>query len=85
MMQIFSKHTELERVVLFGSRAKPGSDVDILLQGPKVDFSTIASIHGDFEDSTLPYFFDVLDENTLSSDELKEHIRQYGVEIYQRP
>lgn len=86
LQNVFSKYPEIESVVLFGSRAmnthKHGSDVDLLLRGKKIDFGTVANVHGDLADTTLPYFFDVLSENTLESPELKEHVRRFGVVVY---
>ncbi len=84
-LSILKKHKEIEKVVLFGSRAKntfkPMSDVDIVLFGEKISHSIIASLQSDFEDSQIPYMFDVIAYKTITSDELKEHIRIYGKNI----
>lgn len=83
---ILKKYKEVEKVVLFGSRAKntfkPMSDVDIVLFGEKINHSLIASLQSDFEDSQIPYMFDVITYKTITSNELKEHIRIYGKTIF---
>ena len=80
---------EVEKAIIFGSRAmgnfKKGSDVDIALIGEKVNFSTVAMIKDKLqEDSPMPYLFDIVDVTHSSSEALKAHIRQYGIEIYSR-
>lgn len=84
-LSILKKHKEIEKIVLFGSRAKntfkPMSDVDIVLYGEKISHSIIAGLQSDFEDSQIPYFFDIIACKTISSNELKEHIRIYGKTI----
>ena len=88
MQHIFKKYSEIEEVILFGSRAKQAfkkaSDVDIAIKGDNVTHDTILHLQNDFEDSYIPYFFDVLRYSTISSGELKEHIRIFGVEIYKK-
>jgi len=41
-------------------------------------------LQSDFEDSSIPYFYDILNYKTINSDELKEHIRRYGKVIYEK-
>lgn len=78
---------EIEKVVIFGSRAKgnhkPGSDIDIAILGDKVNFNTVASLHGILEEEgPLPYFFDIVDYTHLDHQGLKEHIDRIGQVIY---
>lgn len=84
-LNILKKYQQIEKVVLFGSRAmntfKPMSDVDLVLYGEKVNHSVISSLQSDFEDSLIPYLFDIISYKTIKSDELKEHIRLYGKTI----
>ncbi len=88
ILVIFKKYPELEEVFLFGSRAKGsykvGSDVDLAVKGKDFSISTLLGIQSDFEDSTLPYFFDILDIKTIASKELLQHIREYGIRIYEK-
>lgn len=86
MKAVFAKHAGLEKVVLFGSRAlgnyKQGSDVDLALFG-KIDFSMVRQIKSALEEhSPLPYFFDIINYQTIENPALKKHIDSFGVQIY---
>lgn len=89
MNKIFIKYPNLEKVILFGSRAKntfkPASDVDLAIVCSSDWFDTMSSVkYALEEDSKIPYFFDIVDLKKLSSEELKEHIRRYGKIIYEK-
>lgn len=86
MCGVFRKFPMIQSVVLFGSRAignyKPGSDVDLALKG-QTNPSMASRIGGILnEETNLPYFFDVVDYNSVVRKEFLEHIRRHGVEIY---
>jgi uncharacterized protein len=86
IIQVLSKFPEIERAVIFGSRAKgnyqKGSDVDIVIW--TTDNSNVWQLPGILNDETLlPYKFDVLNYDKIDNQELKEHINRAGVEIYQ--
>ncbi|MEN8146159.1 MAG: nucleotidyltransferase domain-containing protein [Campylobacterota bacterium] len=73
---------EITHIILFGSRAmgnhKAGSDVDIALKGSlTLDTLTKASYLLN-EELNLPYFFDLLDYNTIENSALKTHVDTYG-------
>ncbi len=83
------KFSELHQLVLFGSRAKgthkPGSDVDLAIKGDKVTYNTSVDFSAVLnEEITLPYFFDVLNYQTISEPALKEHIDRVGIIIFDR-
>ncbi|WP_111640232.1 nucleotidyltransferase family protein [Marinomonas shanghaiensis] len=83
---IIQSFHEIESVMIFGSRAKgtykPGSDVDIVISGNKLDHSVVARLSNQLnEETTFPYFFDILDLNTIKSEEMLAHIAQYGRKI----
>jgi len=87
IIDAIKKFSEIEKAVIFGSRAKgnykPGSDVDIALYGEKVNFDTLSALHSLLEEhGPLPYFFDVVDYTHLNSQELKKHIDRVGVVIF---
>ena len=79
---------EIEAAILFGSRAigtfKEASDIDIAIKGKNVDFSLASNIEGDFEESDLPFFFDIIAWPTITSKDLKKHIWNRGKVIYRR-
>lgn len=86
--RIFGSNTEVESVILYGSRAKaahrPGSDVDIVITGEGVTNSVLARIESEIDDLLLPYTFDVSSFALLDKAELLCHINRVGVVIYQR-
>jgi len=80
---------EIDKAVLFGSRAKgtskPSSDLDIAVFGRHVSFSTVSQLHWLLEEeSPLPYFFDIVDYNTIGNLELRNHIDRVGIVIFER-
>lgn len=84
-----ARHHEVERLVLFGSRAKGshrrGSDVDLLVQGPNLSSDTVLALSDELNEvAPLPYFFDLVDDNTLESSTLRAHIERVGIVLYQR-
>lgn len=81
-------HPDIEKGVIFGSRAmgnyKPGSDVDIALQGilkPKTLIEVSAELN---QILPLPYKFDVVDYSSIADKPLRHHIDQYGKTFYER-
>ncbi len=89
IVNLLEKRSEIEAAVVFGSRAlntyKPGSDIDLALVGKEVSHSTVNAISFQLnEDSPMPYYFDVLDRNTIQNSNLAEHIETVGITIYKR-
>ena len=60
---VFVKHSEVEEVILYGSRAKgnfkKGSDIDLVLKGQQLDISLLNKINLEIDDFLLPYSFDI--------------------------
>lgn len=89
ILQAISKLKEIERAVIFGSRAmgnyKKGSDVDIVVMGNNITKDTILQLDEYLNEIyPLPYFFDIINYNEISNKKLKEHIDKVGKEIYIR-
>jgi len=89
ILEAVSKYPEIEEVIIFGSRAignyKKGSDVDIALKGQEINRKTVIRLSNDLnEEYPLPYFFDVLNYNEITNEELKEHIDNIGKVIYKK-
>lgn len=81
--QAHQRLPEIDQILLFGSRAignyKPGSDVDLAIVGAQVTYQTISKLDELLNEVyPLPYQFDLLHYNTLSNDNLKQHIDQFG-------
>lgn len=88
LCSLFARQREIERVILYGSRArgthKPFSDVDITLLGVSLTRSHLSRLMADIDESSLPYFFDISLFAKLTNPDLIEQIEQTGVVLYQR-
>lgn len=89
ILNIIKGFSEIDKVVIFGSRAKGnysvGSDVDLAIYGEGVNFDTLSKLHWKLEnEGPLPYFFDVVDYTHLTHEELRKHIDRRGILIYDR-
>lgn len=81
------KRPEIERAYLFGSRAegrhKTYSDVDLALEGPKVDFDVAASLHFELEEEgPAPFLFDVVVLD--AAPEIRNEVMRSGRLIYDK-
>jgi predicted nucleotidyltransferase len=83
---VLAKYGEIDEAILFGSRAKgshrPGSDVDIAIKGS--GGNETASLISTYlnQETTLPYFFDIIDYKSVDNDSLIDHINRVGQPIY---
>ncbi len=87
--ECLSNNTEVEKACLFGSRAlgnyKKGSDIDLALFGEKINRKVILRIlHELNEEYPIPYYFDIVDYNKIKNKELKEHIDNCSVLLYEK-
>jgi type I restriction enzyme S subunit len=86
--RVFSQYADIEKVVLYGSRAKgnhrPFSDVDISLIGNTFTPSQLYKLSLDVDDLLLPYQFDISIFHTLNNSDLTDHIKRVGITIYQK-
>lgn len=87
LQAVFRKHENIEKVVLYGSRAKgnykPFSDVDITLFGEKLTRSDLNRIALDIDDLLLPYQFDISIFKSLKNKDLIDHILRVGIVVYE--
>jgi len=86
---IFSKYGDLNRVILYGSRAmgtyKNGSDIDIAIDaGEGFTDLDLLRVCGDLDESDLPYFVDCSILSGICSPELREHVARAGKVLYER-
>jgi len=83
-LEIIAKFDNVEKVMLFGSRAmgnhKKTSDVDIVIFGENVNAALACAIKFEIEEETIiPYFFDVVAYPVIKNEKLKEHINRKGI------
>lgn len=86
--KIFAKYSQIEKVILYGSRAKGsfkhGSDIDLTLIGNGLNLSIINKISLAIDDMLLPYTFDISIYDQISNSDLIKHIEMVGVAFYER-
>lgn len=87
ILSVFSRHPEIDKAILYGSRAlgtqREGSDIDITLvpkQGADIELGRLAS---ELDDCNLPYLFDLSSYAVLTNAKLIAHIDQSGITFYQ--
>ena len=85
---VFSRHDAIERVLIYGSRAKgnyhPGSDIDLTLMGREIPFSEFMRIEDEIDDLMLPYSVDLSQYRQIANPDLLAHIDRVGMEVYRR-
>jgi len=85
IIAVLKQFDPLIEAVLFGSRAKGnytrGSDVDLAVKGCTAKDVISISMKLN-EETTLPYFFDIVLYETIKSSQLIEHIDRVGKPIY---
>ena len=88
IQKVFSTFSEVEEVVLYGSRAKGnfknGSDIDLTIKGENLNLKLINKISFCLDDLYLPYTFDLSIFNHISSPELIDHIQRVGKVFYKK-
>jgi len=84
--QIFNNYADIKSVRIFGSRSNgtyhSGSDIDLAIMNEIVDKRILFRLKGEFEESSLPYFVDLVIFSNLSNDALSRHIQEEGIMIY---
>ncbi|MEN1760716.1 nucleotidyltransferase domain-containing protein [Anoxynatronum sibiricum] len=88
MRRLFQKEGAVCRVILYGSRAMgtfhQGSDIDLTIEGPLLDFDLLLRLKVEMEELNLPYRVDLSIWDHLQHEALKEHIRRVGIVIYEK-
>ncbi|MFN2261972.1 MAG: nucleotidyltransferase domain-containing protein [Psychroflexus sp.] len=84
---VFCEYPEIDKVVLYGSRAKgnyrKNSDIDLSIVG-EVNLDIILNIETKLDDLFLPYEFDLSIFNKIKNIALKEHINRLGLTFYEK-
>ncbi|MDR0894118.1 MAG: nucleotidyltransferase domain-containing protein [Prevotellaceae bacterium] len=83
---VFQRHSNIEKVILFGSRAKgcytEGSDIDLAVVGADLSFNQLMDIRVQIDDLELLYKVDVIDYNKNIGTPIGEHIDRVGKPFY---
>ena len=85
---VFEKHPEIDKVIIYGSRAKgnyrTGSDIDLSMFGNNLNYDLIGKVSSEIDDLNTPYLFDISIFDLLNSPSLEEHIQRVGKTFYKR-
>jgi uncharacterized protein len=89
ILHVLGQFPQIEEAMVFGSRAKgnfkPGSDVDIAIKGQAIDRSCVAGLSFFLnEETSLPYFFDIVHYEEITEEELARHIDRVGKVLYKQ-
>jgi uncharacterized protein len=88
LQEVFTAFPAIERVILYGSRAKgnfrPSSDIDMTLVGEGLTSSDLAQIDAAIDDLLLPYQVDLSSFHQLRDPDLLAHIERAGCVLYER-
>ncbi len=86
ILNIFKKSAVVEKVVLYGSRAKENyksySDVDLTVFG-QLSLIDLQKIENQIDDLNLPYIVDLSRYDIIKNLELLDHIKRMGKVVYQ--
>ena len=86
--EVFSKYSEIKKVIIYGSRAKRsyknGSDIDLTLIGENIKLEQLNKIDNELDNLMLPYSFDLSAYKELTNKEFIEHIDRVGLVFFNR-
>lgn len=85
---VFAACPQIERVILYGSRAKGtqrnGSDIDLTIVGDEVTHDQLLVLANQLDDLLLPYKIDLSLLRQIGNSDLLDHIRRVGVVFFER-
>ncbi|MCD7926563.1 MAG: nucleotidyltransferase domain-containing protein [Bacteroides sp.] len=85
---VFKKYPNIQKVLIFGSRAKgyysEGSDIDLAVVGEDITFNQLMDINIQIEDLGLLYKVDVVDYKKNIGTPIGDHIDRVGLLFYKR-
>jgi predicted nucleotidyltransferase len=89
LCDVFSRYDEIEKVILYGSRArgthKPASDIDLALVGDKITFAMYNALSDDVDALELSCFAEMSNYRYMSRNPcLIENVERDGIVIYSK-
>lgn len=88
MQAVLAAHPEVDKAVLYGSRAKgnykTGSDIDLTLYGSGLSLTVLHKIENELDDLLLPYKIDLSIFGHITDPAVIDHIRRVGVVFYEK-
>ncbi len=88
ILGVFSHYPQIEKAILYGSRAKgnyrQGSDIDLtLIGGSDLSSAVLTKVMNELDDLLLPYAIDLSLLRNISDTAVLDHIKRVGVVLYQ--
>lgn len=88
MKNVLSKYDEIEKALIFGSRArgnyKNTSDIDIAIFSHNITSTRLNLLRNDFDEFDIIYTVDIVDFYKASKEELKNSIMRDGIVIFSK-
>jgi predicted nucleotidyltransferase len=88
IQEVFKQYPEVEKAILYGSRAKgnyhPGSDIDLTLIGEQLNLTILQKIENEIDELLLPYKIDLSLHKQIQNAELLEHIKRVGKVFFEK-
>ncbi len=82
LQDVFRRHVNIEKVLIFGSRSKgnyrPGSDIDLAIVGKDIDYRQLLDIQTEIDDLEMLYSIDLLDYQSKVGTPIGDHIDRVG-------
>lgn len=86
--KVFLQHVEIEKAILYGSRAKGNyrkeSDIDLTLLGEEIGLTQLFEIETELDDLLLPYKIDLSIYHKIENPDLIQHIERIGVSFFEK-
>jgi len=87
LLQTLASHPKVEQVWLYGSRAmnrqRPGSDIDLSLEGAGLEHRDLLELMGNVDDLLLAWTVDLSMRHQLPP-ELEAHLQRVGLPLLHR-
>jgi len=88
ILHVLGRHPEIEKAILFGSRAKgtsrPGSDVDLALIGNDITQRIVSRLYQELDELPIPNEFDLVIMAQIQDPEVIAHIKRVGIVFYEK-
>lgn len=88
IISALARFPEVERAVLFGSRAKgthrTGSDIDLALTGDALNTRLVGRIEDALDELLLPYQFSLVILSQKTDPDVAAHIDRVGIILFQK-
>ena len=83
---VLQQYPQITRATVHGSRAKgnfrPGSDLDLTLEGPALTFRNFTRVSVELDDLMLPWKIDLSLLSQIDNPALLDHIARVGKPLY---